>query len=305
MMNGEGKKVMRSNSFIRHLVEGIKSFLMNKWMSFAAISALSFMLLLIGVTGVILFNINHVANKIEKDVDIRLYLSETSYKEQKQIIDQLHSFSTIESIKYIPKEEGLQDFMKTFGSDGEAFQSLKDDNPLNDVLVIKTKKPQQVEATAQKIKKMKNLEKVEYGEDIVKPLFKTTGLIRTIGLIFIAGLTLVSFLVVSNTIKLTVITRKKEIQLQKLIGATTNFIRAPFFIEGSIIGLLGSFIPITLLSMGYSWFYKGINSSLDVPVIELVSPFPFIMIFSTAILFFGVLIGIWGATSSLRKYLKV
>lgn len=297
--------MIQQSYFSRHVKEGIKNFKRNGWMTVAAVSSLAFMLLIIGVTFLILLNLNHMTTKVEENVEIHVYLKDSYSNEQTVIEDKIRSFEHVSSIEFIPKNEGLQNFMKTLGDEGTAFQTLKKDNPLNDVLVIKTERPQDVVFVAKKIKNLALVDKVEYGAQVVGLLFATTKLARIIGTFFIICLTLISIHIVTNTIKLTVITRKEEIQLRKLIGANNQFICSPFFVEGSLIGFLGASIASIILVIGYYLVSTYIQTRIDLPFIEWISPFPFMLIFSCMLLIFGVLIGIWGAISSLRRILKV
>ena len=195
--------------------------------------------------------------------------------------------------------------MENLGDEGAAFETLKKDNPLNDAFVIKTEQPQDVTAVAEIVQNLEQVDKVEYGKNVVGPLFASTKLARILGTIFIICLTLMAVHLVTNTIRLTVLARKEEIQLRKLIGATNQFIRIPFFIEGALIGFSGAMIASIIILIGYYVVYDYMNQYIDIAFIELISPFPFVPIFSLILLIFGIFIGIWGAVSSLRQILKV
>jgi cell division transport system permease protein len=195
--------------------------------------------------------------------------------------------------------------MKNLGDEGAAFQTLKNDNPLNDELVIKTKDPKDVAGVAKRIEKLPLVDKVAYAKNVVGPLITATKIARTAGTIFIICLTLTAVHSVTNTIKITVLARKEEIQLRKLIGATNGFIRIPFFIEGSFIGILGALTASILILIGYGLVYEYFYKYVDLDFMELLSPLPLIPISCSILLIFGIFIGIWGATSSLRRVLKV
>ncbi|MFL0366082.1 MULTISPECIES: permease-like cell division protein FtsX [Pseudobacillus] len=287
----------------RPLREGIKNIRRNGWMSFASISALAFMFLLVGSAAAVIFNIHHMTKKVEKDVEIRAYLEEGV--DHELLLQKIRNLGSVEKAVFIPKEQGLSDFANSLGSDGKAFEMLKEDNPLNDVIVIRTKDPLNTPELAAKIKEFGSIEKMNYGEKIVDPLFKTTNFVRTVGFIFIAGLTLISLYIVSNTIHLTVMARKDEIKLQKLIGATNSFVSRPFLVEGGIIGLGGAIIPALVLSLGYQWVYRIINGELDVAVLQILPPGIFLTVFSSGIILGGILIGMCGALFSVNRFLKV
>lgn len=274
-------------------------------MTVASVSSLALMLFLVGVTFLLLANLNHITAKVENNIEIHVYLDNTHSNEQKTLSNTILSFDHVSSVKFISKQEGLHSFMKNLGDEGAAFQTLKDENPLNDELVVKTEQPQNVTAVAKKIEKLPLVNKVSYAKNVVGPLVKATKLARWVGAIFIVILIFIAVHTVTNTIKITVLARKEEIQLRKLIGATNHFIRFPFFIEGSSIGLLGAFIASLLVVLIYYFVYTYVHKSIHLSFIELLTPFPLIPFSCLILLIFGVLIGIWGAISSLRQILKV
>ncbi len=277
----------------------------NRWMSITSVSSLAFMLFLVGVTFLLLLNLNHMVTKVEKNVEIHVYLENTNSNEIKILSQTIQSYELVSSVKFISKNEGLQSFMKNLGDEGAAFQTLKNDNPLNDQLIVKTKQPKDVTTVANKIKKLALVDKVDYAKNVVGPLITSTKVARIVGILFIFCLTFIAAHSVANTIKITVIARRDEIQLRKLIGATNHFIRLPFFIEGSLIGLLGASMASFLIVIVYYFVYSFLTKHIDIAFIELISPFPLILISCLLLLIFGSFIGIYGALSSLRRILKV
>jgi len=299
---------LKKNNYLkRHIREGMNNFRRNGWMTIASVSSLAFMLFLMGVTALLSLNLNHMTTKVEENVEIRAYLENSNYdsSDLKTLWNTIQSIEHVSSVEFISKNEGLQSFMKSLGDEGAAFQTLKQDNPLNDVLVIKTEKPRDVTAVAKEIEQLALIDKVEYAESMVGPLFASTKLARIIGSIFIVCLTLIAVYLVTNTIKITVLARKEEIQLRKLIGASNHFIRFPFFIEGSLIGLFGASLASVLIGTGYYFVYMYFNEHINIAFIELISPFPLLLPFCLILLIFGILIGIGGAVSSLRRILKI
>ena len=143
--------------------------------------------------------------------------------------------------------------------------------------------------------------RVKYGEGTVETLFKITKTVRNIGFIFVAGLGLMSMFLISNTIRVTILARRREIGIMKLVGATNNFIRWPFFVEGAMIGLMGSIVTVTLLFVGYNRLYAASQTDLTlakslIPLGDLWSPI------GTIVVGLGIVIGIWGSTMSIRKF---
>ncbi|WML52906.1 permease-like cell division protein FtsX [Neobacillus sp. PS3-12] len=297
---------MKKNTYLnRHLREGFNNFIRNGWMTVSSVSSLSLMLFLVGVTSLLLLNLNYMVAKVEENVEIHVYLKNANSKEIKILSNTIQSFEHVSTVTFISKNKGLKSFMKNLGDEGAAFQTLKRDNPLNDELVVKTKQPLDVMTVAKRINQLALVDKVSYAKNVVGPLVTTTKLARIVGITFIICLTFIAVHAVTNTIKITVMARKEEIQLRKLIGATNNFIRLPFFIEGSSIGLIGAAIASLFVGIGYYFAYSYFNKFIDIEFIKLLSPLQLIPISCLLLLIFGSLIGIWGAISSLRRMLKV
>jgi cell division transport system permease protein len=185
-----------------------------------------------------------------------------------------------------------------------------DNNPLPDKLLVEVIEPKTVPFVSEKIEalnkthKEQPIFKVNYGKGSVETLFKVTRAVRNIGFIFVAGLALMSMFLISNTIRVTILARRKEIGIMKLVGATNYFIRWPFFIEGALIGLIGSLVTSGALYIGYTGLVSSVQGD---PMLGLqLVPFEDIWIMLCGLLVgLGVLIGVWGSTVSIRKFLKV
>ncbi|OIK15750.1 hypothetical protein BIV60_08345 [Bacillus sp. MUM 116] len=297
---------MKKDTYLnRHIKEGMNNFKRNGWMTVASVSSLTLMIFLIGFTFLLLLNLNHMTTKVENNVEIHAYLKDVNSDDVKNLINTIQTFDHVSSVTFISKHKGLESFMKNLGDEGGAFQTLKNDNPLNDELVIKTAQPKDVASVAKKIESLPLVDKTAYAKTVVSHLVTATKIARLAGTIFIIGLTFTAVHSVTNTIKITVLARKEEIQLRKLIGATNGFIRIPFFIEGSIIGLLGAFVASILILIGYYFVFIYFSKYINLDFIELLSPLPLIPISCLILLIFGIFIGIMGATSSLRRILRV
>jgi cell division transport system permease protein len=273
-------------------------------MTVTSVSSLSLMLFLVGITFLLLLNLNHMVAKVEENVEIHVYLKNADSKEIKILANTIQSYEHVSSVTFISKNKGLQSFMKNLGDEGAAFQTLKKDNPLDDELVVKTEQPLDVMTVAKRIDKLALVDKVSYAKNVVGPLATATKLARIIGVTFIICLTFIAVHSVTNTIKITVMARKEEIQLRKLIGATNNFIRLPFFVEGSSIGLLGATIASFFIIIVYYIAYFYFNNYIDIEFIKLLSPLPLIPFSSLLLLIFGSLIGIWGGYFIIKKNIE-
>ena len=297
---------MRISTIKRHFRESVKSVFRNGWMTFASVGAVTVTLVLVGVFYVILMNLNEMATALEEDVSIKVLIDTTADEaQQKTLGDKLENMPGIESVTYSSKSEELDALIEGFGEEGAIFKLYEQDNPLNDAFIVKAKEPQQTGVIAEKIEKLDHVHLVNYGEKQVDKLFKVISISRNIGLVIILGLLFTAIFLISNTIKITIVARRKEIEIMRLVGATNGFIRWPFFLEGLWLGILGSIIPIAVIAFGYKNIYDYFAPKLEGHFINIIEFEPFIYQVSGLLLLMGCLIGIWGSMMSVRRFLKI
>jgi cell division transport system permease protein len=305
-MSKEVSTVMKIRTVGRHARESIKSITRNGWMTFASVSAVTVTLILVGVFFVIMMNLNRVAQTIEQDVEIRVHIDFAANKQDQQALrSEIERIPEVKSVKFSPKTKELDNLVKSLGEDGKAFKLFEQDNPLNDVFIVKTKKPTDTMKVAKKIEKANFVAKVKYGQGKVEKLFKFIKASRNVGIVLIIGLFFTAIFLISNTIKITIIARRREIKIMRLVGATNSFIRWPFFLEGLWLGIMGSMLPIILISIAYYRAYDYIGPKLEGTFIKILPVDPFVYQVSGILMLMGALIGVWGSVMSVRKFLKV
>lgn len=306
MMKRKVITVMKVRTIGRHARESLKSIGRNGWMTFASVSAVTVTLILVGVFLVIMMNLNKMATSIEEDVQIRVHIDVAANdKDQQSLKKQITLIPEVKTVKFSPKEKELKDLVNSLGEEGKAFKLFEQDNPLNDVFTVKTKNPTDTMKVAKKIEKMNYVAKVKYGQGSVEKLFKVIKASRNVGVVLILGLFFTAVFLISNTIKITIIARRREIQIMKLVGATNNFIRWPFFLEGLWLGILGSILPIIVLSIAYYQAYDYLAPKLAGNFMQILPANPFMYQVSGILILMGALIGVWGSVMSVRKFLKV
>ena len=306
-MNTEVTTAMKGRTLRRHLRESFKSLGRNSWMTFASVSAVTVTLLLVGVFAVIMMNLNKVATDLENDVEIRVLIDimeddEQTAKAEAELIAQIENLPEVEEVVYSAKEQELNDLIKDFGDELSLFEQ---NNPLHNVLYVKAADPQQTANVAKQIEKLDHINDVLYGEGKVEKLFSFLNISRNIGLVLILGLLFTAMFLISNTIRITITARKDEIEIMKLVGATNSFVRVPFVLEGMWIGLLGSIIPITAVSVIYYNLYNTLSERIKGDLLELLEVTPLLYQVSALLVGIGLLIGIWGSFMSVRKFLKI
>lgn len=302
-MNNEVTTAMNINSIRRHFRESFKSLGRNGWMTFASVSAVTVTLLLVGVFFVLMMNVNNFVKNIENDVEIRVHLDvAATQKDIDNVEKELKAIPEADKVTFSSKEQELNQLITTLG---DSFALFEQDNPLRNVFVVKTKTPQDVIEVAKKIENMNYVEKVKYGKGTVEKLFDMIDITRNIGLALIVGLLFTAMFLISNTIKITIVARKHEIEIMRLVGATNSFIRWPFFLEGLWLGVLGAIIPIILIATTYYNIYEYVTPRIEIPYMELLKFSPFVYQISGILILLGALIGVWGSMMSVRKFLKI
>jgi cell division transport system permease protein len=305
-MSSEVITVMKARTLSRHARESLKSIARNGWMTFASVGAVTVTLILVGVFFVIMMNLNKVAQTIEEDVEIRVHIDvAANQQDQQNLKKQIETLSEVKSVKYSSKEKELDSLITSLGEEGKAFKLFEQDNPLNDVFIVKTKKPTDTMQTAKKIEKMNYASKVKYGQGQVEKLFKFIKASRNVGVVLIIGLLFTAVFLISNTIKITIVARRREIKIMRLVGATNWFIRWPFFLEGLWLGILGAILPIILISIAYKNAYDYIAPRLEGNFIQILPVDPFMYQISGLLILMGAVIGVWGSVMSVRKFLKI
>ena len=306
---------MKISTMSRHLREGTKNVVRNGWMSFASISSIAISLLILGIFLLLAVNVNYMGQQIEKQVEIRVFLEvNTSELQITALQNGISGMPQVSKVIFISKADGLKSMREKMGESGKAYlEGLDgDNNPLNDSFTVQVKDPHEVGGVAAQINELnqgkspKPIVKVSYGQGTVESLFKATKVVRNVGLGLVACLGLTAMFLISNTIKLTIMARNREIKIMKLVGATNNFIRWPFFIEGALLGFIGSIIPVVILTYGYWKLINWLTANDTSSFLLKFKPFNEISYMLSALLLgIGIFIGIWGSTLSVRKFLKV
>lgn len=294
--------LLKIRTIWRHIKEGFKSIRRNGWMSFAAISAVSITLLLVGTLIAGVSNINSLATDIENDVSVRVYIDlAASQEDQDGLEEELLALENVEDVTFSTRQEQLDDVVGSYGEDFELFDG--DENPLHDVFVVDTTSPEYTATVAETIAPMEYVSDVNYGGADADRLFEMTSTIRNVGIIIIVALIFTAIFLISNTIRITIFSRSTEIEIMKLVGATNWFIRWPFLIEGALIGLIGSVVPAVVLWFVYQNIYGTVSNFLSGTYFSLLAPNPFMIYLILLVSGIGIVIGGIGSAFSIRRFL--
>lgn len=293
--------------FGRSVRDAFKSVIRNFSLSIASISCITITLIIVAASLIASKNINNFTKRIEEDVTVVVFLDNSITEEGlKTFEEELKNVGNIESSVYKSKEQWKKEMMK----ESEVFNDTmgkwdKEDNPLKDSYLIKVKDITKIKETSSKIKDIENVKMVQYGEKMVEKLITAFDLIKKISVGLVLVLVIVTVFLIVNTIKLTIFSRKREISIMRVVGASNFSIKTPFVIEGMIIGAFGSIVPIIVIIYGYIALYDHFDGQLFSPLIKLIKPTPFVYSTSLIILILGIIVGMVGSWKAVRKYLKI
>ena len=238
---------------------------------------------------------------------IVVFLDNDATEEDKENVeDEIKRISNVENYTFQTKQEVKQKMQE----ESEVFKTVletwsDEESPLKDTFQVKVKDVRKIKKTALKIESIDKVSVVRYGEDMVDKMVKAFSSVEKVTYGIVIALVLVTVFLIINTIKLTISARRKEIGIMRLVGASNITIKLPFIIEGMILGLFGSIVPVILTTYGYLAFYKHFDGYLYSRLIQLIVPEPFIYQASLIVIGIGILVGMIGSASAVRKYLKI
>lgn len=284
--------------------ETFYSLFRNKFMAVASVLTVTLSMFILGVFLCAVLNINHMATYLENQVEMTVYLKDGLNTDQVMAVGKkLKSLPDLKEIKFTNKDQAMAEFKQRLG-DQQGILDAINGNPLPSSYSTSFSTPASLKNAVNIVTKYQEVDSVQYGQDIIEQLYKVAQVIRIGGIILIVFLAGAELFIISNTIRLTVFARRREIQIMKYVGATNGFIRWPFIFEGMIIGFLGSGIAAFILWEGYKVVLMEMTQA-GLVFIPMIALWPFIGYITVMLLAAGIIIGILGSTISLRKYMKV
>lgn len=298
--------------FFRYIRNGFKNIGSNLFMTISSVFTLTITLSLCSLFVLFACNTDELTTQIENEIKIFAEFNQEATDEQIQsTIRQIQAMSEVASVQHETKEEGYKDFIDRIGANDEElatfFEETSDENPLVDSLVISAKSIDKVDGLAKKLKELSVLDFVDYGEESSLSSFaKITQSIRSFFSWVIIVLVFLAIFLIQNTIKLTIYSRRNELKIMKLVGASSLYVIVPFIVEGLIIGLVGALIPILITVHGYQYLYSLLGGNLVIPMFNLIQPLPLIYQLSLVVLAISVIVSLIGSFFAVvRHALKV
>ena len=292
----------------RYIRDAAKSVIRNFSLSLASISCIAITLIVVAFSIVISYNVENFTESIRKDVTMVIFLNKDAGKDDYSRIEAaIRATGNVEKLNFKSK----QDSAKETAKGNEVFQTIiegwtDETNPLLDSFELKVKEVEEIKDTADKIKKIDKVETVSYGEDMVDQLIVIFDVVKKVSIGAVVALIVVTAFLITNTIKLAIYARRREIEIMRLVGASNISIKIPFVIEGLFLGLLGSVIPIIITIYGYTSLYDFFGGKLfSSSLAKLISPTPFVYLAAVLLMVIGILVGMFGSWRAVRKYLKI
>ena len=290
---------------IRNFRDGIRSVFRNFSLSIASITCITITLILVAIAIVISANVDHFTKRLEETMTIVVYLKEDVTEQQKNDIEEeIKKLRNYDSLVYKSKDEWKQEMIDSSEELGATLSYL-DTNPLLDSITVKVTDIKSLSYVASAIRGMDGVKSAKYGEESVGKLVFIFDIVEKAMIVIVCALILVTAFLISNTIKLTIFSRRSEIEIKRLVGTSNFAIRQPFIIEGFILGIIGSLIPIIITIYGYILLYDHFDGYLFSHIVELIKPMNIIWFVSIILAIIGGLVGMFGSSRAVRKYLKI
>lgn len=284
--------------------ETYKSIRRNGFMSFASISTVAVSLLVLGMFLLIFLNTNHLAQYLESQVQVSVYMQDSATAEDlKNVESKLKQMPGVVKVTPINKEQALARFEERLGDQKQLLDSLGKENPFPNSFEVQVDAPERIKTITPSIDQLPKVETAKFGQEVVEHLFSLTRILRIGGIILVIFLAMATLFIISNTIRLTVFARRKEVIIMKYVGATDWFIRWPFLLEGMTLGFFGAVIASLCLNSIYAGILERIHATLA--FLPLLSTSPLLIYVTLFLLAAGTGIGALGSYISLRKFLRV
>lgn len=304
MTNATGYMVMSFSTKEYFVRETYKSIRRNGFMSFASISTVAVSLLVLGMFLLMFLNTNNLAQYLESQVQVSVYMEDTATGEElAEVREKLWKLKGVVNVNEVTKEQARQRFRERLGDQDKLLDNLGQENPFPYSFELQVDKPERIKELTPVISSLPKVETAKFGQEVVEHLFSLTRIMRFGGVVLIVFLAMATLFIISNTIRLTVFARRKEVIIMKYVGATDWFIRWPFLLEGMTLGFMGAVLASMLINSIYVAMLERIHATLA--FLPLLPASPLLKYVTLFLLVAGTGIGALGSYISLRKFLRV
>lgn len=296
------------SNFFRHIKEGFFGVGRHGAMSFSSASAVTITLMIVSIFYIFSMNVREFTQGIEQSVQISVMIK-YDYEDQ-AVMDQIGvkiaEIEGVNNVEFRTKDQEFQDYIDSFEDEyqKQLIEPYREDNPMHNAYYVSVESGEYLSSVASQISSIDGVESINYGGESAIVIVNTLKNIRIGGAILSIALSVLAIFLIYNTIKLTINARSNEISIMRNVGAKNGFIRAPFLVEGIIIGMLGAVIPILLSIYGYIYLYNVSGGKIITNLFKLIPPHPFVLKVSLILLAVGMAVGFLGSFFSVSKYLR-
>ena len=300
-------------SSLRYLIkEGFRNLWRNRIMSFTSVGVLTTCLLIVGAAFLLTVNVNSMVKYVEGQSEMCVYMvNGLSDEELETAKAAITATTNVTEVTFVSAEEGLENTKEQFGSDGYLLDGYEgEDNPIPDSFVVKINDISKTRETQDALSAISGVDLVNASGEVADTLSYIQDTVWTLGIIIIVALAVISLVIIANTIRATIFTRRKEINIMKFVGARNSFIRIPFVVEGFALGLIAALIAFLAIWGAYSYLIDAFGSGMSSYWLQSAfdSLVPFSEIAPWLALFFagtGTVLGVLGSLVSIRNHIKV
>ena len=289
--------------FFYLLWQGVKNIFTHGFMSFASVAVITACLVIMGAMGLITWNINAMIEEMQNQNKIIAYVDETYNEDQARALeDKVLKAANVESVEFVTNKEAMENFEADY--DDELFETL-DSTVFRHRYVITLEDLSQMKDTQAALEEIDGIADVNAHLDYAKKFITFRNIVSVVSVVLVGVMVLVSLFIMTNTIKLATFTRKDEIAIMKIVGATNRFIRFPFVIEGLILGAVGGGIAYVIVLGLYSLSKRRLMTTMIAGIFSMVPSHTVMLPLLITFLGTGILVGMIGGVTAIRSYLKV
>ncbi|SHJ82879.1 cell division protein FtsX [Anaerobranca californiensis DSM 14826] len=294
---------MNRYAFFYSLKQSVQSLTRNLWLAGITSGLIAISLVILGGFLLLTVNVNQFMFNIQSNVEIGVFLKDNV--DIQGVKDKISAIPDVVSYSYIPKEQGLKDFAKTLGDPTLVKDLEGENNPIPDLIRVKVSDPEKVASVAQSLRLYPEVEMVDYGEELVSKVIQITRKLNALFLALSISIGFGAVFLIVTIIRLSVVARQEEVTVMKYLGASDNYIKFPFLMEGMVMGWTGTLLAVIVLALLYSQLVASLKGDaltlLFQPVTDSGRILPIFIGLSVA----GTIVGGFGSIISIRKYLRV
>ena len=290
----------------KSIKDAFKSVFRNFSLSMASISCTAVTLILVAIALLITYNVRSITKDIEDVLTIVVFVdTKATSGDVENLKNDINFIANVDAKK--TEYNTQNDIVSSLKKDDDMREILEilDDAPIQSTFVIRVKDVKKLTDTAKEIENMEFVTHVKYGENLVNKIVSMFDVVKNACIVAVVALILVTAFLISNTIKITIFSRRQEINIMRLVGTSNIVIRMPFLIEGFVLGVIGSLVPVLLTIYGYTFLFDFVGGKLFTDLIVLVRPNEIIYLTSLVIMIVGGIVGMFGSTRAVRRYLKI